>query len=55
MNGHRPRAYLKDVLTRLPTQPIPRIEDLLPHLGAMKVVAQPTSFLGVADKAARVG
>jgi transposase len=31
MNGHDPYAYLKDVLTRLPTQPDSRIEELLPH------------------------
>ena len=31
LNGHDPYAYLKDVLTRLPTQLNSRIEDLLPH------------------------
>lgn len=31
MNGHDPYAYLKDVLTRLPTQPASRIGELLPH------------------------
>ncbi len=31
MNGHDPYAYLKDVLTRLPTQRASRIEELLPH------------------------
>lgn len=31
MNGHDPYAYLKDVLTRLPTQRANRIEELLPH------------------------
>lgn len=31
MNGHDPYAYLKDVLTRLPTHPNNRIEALLPH------------------------
>jgi transposase len=31
MNGHDPYAYLKDVLTRLPTQQASRIEELLPH------------------------
>jgi transposase len=31
MNGHDPYAYLKDVFTRLPTQPASRIEELLPH------------------------
>ncbi|MNF79595.1 Transposase IS66 family protein [compost metagenome] len=31
MNGHDPYAYLKDVLTRLPTQKAGEIEHLLPH------------------------
>ena len=31
LNGHDPYAYLKDVFTRLPTQPASRITDLLPH------------------------
>ncbi|MCP1446612.1 hypothetical protein J3D54_005744 [Pseudomonas sp. GGS8] len=31
MNGHDPYAYLKDVLTRLPTQRASQIIDLLPH------------------------
>ena len=31
LNGHEPWAYLKDVLTRLPTQLNSRIEELLPH------------------------
>jgi transposase len=31
MNGHDPYAYLKDVLTRLPTQRSSRIDELLPH------------------------
>ena len=31
LNGHDPWAYLKDVLTRLPTHPNSRIEELLPH------------------------
>ena len=31
LKGHNPWAYLKDVLTRLPTQMNSRIEDLLPH------------------------
>ena len=30
-NGHDPHAYLKDVLTRLPTHPNSRIGELLPH------------------------
>ncbi len=32
MNGHDPYAYLKDVLTRLPTHKANRIHELLPHL-----------------------
>ena len=31
LNGHEPLAYLTDVLTRLPSYPNNRIEDLLPH------------------------
>lgn len=31
LNGHDPLAYMKDVLTRLPSQPNNRIDDLLPH------------------------
>jgi hypothetical protein len=31
MNGHDPFAYLKDVLTRLPTQRASAIYQLLPH------------------------
>ncbi len=31
LNGHDPYVYLKDVLTRLPTQPASRIGELLPH------------------------
>ncbi|MDR6766491.1 hypothetical protein J2W88_001756 [Acidovorax delafieldii] len=31
MNGHDPFAYLKDVLTRLPTHKVSRIDELLPH------------------------
>ena len=31
MNGHDPYAYLKDVLTRLPTHRANRIEELLPN------------------------
>ena len=31
LNGHDPYAYLKDVLTCLPTHPASRIEELLPH------------------------
>ena len=31
MNGHDPYAYLKDVLTRLPTQRASEVGQLLPH------------------------
>lgn len=31
MKGHDPYAYLKDVLTRLPTQRASEIGQLLPH------------------------
>ncbi|EPJ95488.1 transposase IS66 [Pseudomonas sp. CFII68] len=31
MSGHDPYAYLKDVLTRLPTQKASEIELLQPH------------------------
>jgi transposase len=31
LNGHDPYAYLKDVVTRLPTQRASEIEELLPH------------------------
>ena len=31
LNGIEPYAYLKDVLTRLPTHRASRIEELLPH------------------------
>ena len=31
LNGHDPYAYLKDVLTRLPTQRASEIDQLLPH------------------------
>lgn len=31
MSGHDPSAYLRDVLTRLPTLKANRIEELLPH------------------------
>jgi hypothetical protein len=31
LNGHDPYAYLKDVLTRLPTQRASKIDELLPH------------------------
>jgi transposase len=32
MNGHDPHEYLRDVLTRLPTQKNSQIDELLPHL-----------------------
>ena len=31
LNGHDPYAYMKDVLTRLPTQKNSQIAELLPH------------------------
>ena len=31
LNGHDPYAYLKDVLTRLPTHRASAIDELLPH------------------------
>ena len=31
INGHDPHAYLKDILTRLPTQPYSRLHELLPY------------------------
>ncbi|MDP2000088.1 MAG: transposase domain-containing protein [Rhodoferax sp.] len=31
LRGHDPFAYLKDILTRLPTQLNSRIDELLPH------------------------
>ena len=34
LNGHDPYRYLKDVLKRLPIQPISRIDELLPHYWA---------------------
>lgn len=30
-NGHNPYGYLKDVLTRLPTQKASEVAELLPH------------------------
>ena len=32
LNGHEPYSYLKDVLTRLPTQRASEIDQLLPHI-----------------------
>lgn len=37
LNGHEPFEYLKDILTRLPTQPASRVGELLPH----RWIAQP--------------
>ena len=34
LNGHDPYHYLKDVLERLPTQSVSRIDELLPHCWA---------------------
>ena len=31
LNGHDPYVYLRDILERLPTQPVSRIDELLPH------------------------
>ncbi len=31
LNGHDARAYLKDILTKLPTRPNGRLAELLPH------------------------
>ena len=41
LNGHEPFAYLKDVLTRLPTQPQSRIGELLPHRWRSADAAKP--------------
>jgi transposase len=38
LNGHEPFAYLKDVLTRLPTQPQSRIGELLPSIGGLQCI-----------------
>lgn len=32
LNGHDSYAYLKDVLTRLPTQRAGKVHELLPHV-----------------------
>ncbi len=32
LHGHDPWAYLRDVLTRMPTQLNSRIDELLPHI-----------------------
>ncbi|NWN92970.1 IS66 family transposase, partial [Marinobacter adhaerens] len=38
LNGHDPYAYLKDVLTRLPTQKNNAIDELLPHNWELAVI-----------------
>jgi transposase len=40
LNGHDPYAYLKDILTRLPTQRDSAIAELLPHRWAPQPVAK---------------
>jgi len=40
LNGHDPHAYLKDILTRLPTHKASDISALLPHRW------QPTVIVG---------
>lgn len=40
MAGHDPYAYLKDILTQLPTQKASEIEQLLPHQGMLGCPAQ---------------
>lgn len=39
LNGHEPFEYLKEVLTRLPTQPASRVGELLPHRWKAQPVA----------------
>ncbi|SFG55701.1 transposase domain-containing protein, partial [Neptunomonas qingdaonensis] len=40
LNGHDPYAYLKDVLTRLPTQKNNVIGELLPHNWTSAVISK---------------
>ena len=40
LNGHDPYAYLKDVLTRLPTQSASQVGELLPHRWQASLPAQ---------------
>ena len=40
LNGHDPYRYLKEVLERLPTQPVSRLEDLLPHRWQSSPISQ---------------
>jgi transposase len=42
MNGHDPHEYLRDVLTRLPTQKNSQIDELLPHLWQPRPAAATT-------------
>lgn len=42
LNGHDPYAYLKDVITRLPTQKNHQIADLLPHRWRPAAYAEPS-------------
>ena len=39
LNGYDPLVYLKDVLTRLPTQPASRVGELLPHRWQPQTIA----------------
>ncbi|TCK37230.1 transposase IS66 family protein, partial [Paraburkholderia sp. BL8N3] len=43
LNGHDPYAYLKDIMTRLPTQPASRLDELLPHLWQPQLHSRLTS------------
>jgi transposase len=38
LNGHDPYRYLRDVLERLPTHPVSRIGELLPHRWALPAI-----------------
>jgi hypothetical protein len=40
LNGHDPYAYLKDVLTRLPTLMNSAIDGLLPHQWKPVIIGQ---------------
>ncbi|KPX35950.1 hypothetical protein ALO69_200084 [Pseudomonas ficuserectae] len=40
LNGHDPYVYLKDVLTRLPTQRASEIDQLLPHNWSLPTLGQ---------------
>jgi hypothetical protein len=43
LNGHDRYAYLKDILTRLPTKPASRLDELLTHLCCLSFNSRPTS------------